>query len=142
MFTASYLHNGVLYSQEENVEFYDADGTEDPFGTKSSRIKTLIRTEAKRSDLVVFLGSMSATEIQAAYPDLPDAETSYPVDLALDGSPISQGFALQEAPCSAGIEVTSPGQTIGDGSPQTRPDVAANIVVVHSAASPCTNMET
>ncbi|MDA8586192.1 cytochrome-c peroxidase [Rhodobacteraceae bacterium] len=70
-YTAPYMHNGILYTLEEVVEFYDNGGTEDVFGTKSPLIKPLGLTDTEKADLVAFLESMSGTEITVEAPDLP-----------------------------------------------------------------------
>jgi len=71
-YTAPYMHNGMLYTLEEVVEFYDQGGTEDVFGTKSELIKPLRLTHQEKSDLVAFLESMSGTEIRENQPKLPE----------------------------------------------------------------------
>lgn len=73
-YTAPYMHNGMFYTLEEVVDFYNDGGTEDVFGTKSSLIKPLGLTDSEKRDLVAFLESMSGTEITVAYPELPDYE--------------------------------------------------------------------
>lgn len=70
--TAPYMHNGVFYTLEEVVAFYNEGGTEDAFGTKSDLIKPLGLTDAEQSDLVAFLKSMSGPAVTAEYPDMPD----------------------------------------------------------------------
>ena len=70
--TAPYMHNGVFYTLEEVVAFYNQGGTDDVFGTKSPHIQPLGLTDAEQSDLVAFLKSMSGPAVTAEYPDLPD----------------------------------------------------------------------
>lgn len=71
-YTAPYMHNGLFYTLEEVVDFYNIGGTEDVFGTKSQRIAPLNLTKDEKKDLVAFLESLSGTEIQAASPELPE----------------------------------------------------------------------
>lgn len=71
-YTAPYMHNGVFYTLEEVVNFYNIGGTQDVLGTKSSKIAPLNLTADEKSDLVTFLESLSGSEVQATWPDLPE----------------------------------------------------------------------
>jgi len=71
-YTAPYMHNGLFYTLEEVVDFYNIGGTEDVFGTKSARINPLNLTKNEKGDLVAFLESLSGSEINAATPELPE----------------------------------------------------------------------
>ena len=71
-YTAPYMHNGVFYTLEEVVEFYNIGGTQDVFGTKSPLIQPLNLTRAEKQDLVAFLESLSGTEIVVETPESPD----------------------------------------------------------------------
>ena len=71
-YTAPYMSNGVFFTLEEVVEFYNVGGTQDVFGTKSPLIKPLNLTRGEKHDLVAFLESLSGTEIRAETPDMPD----------------------------------------------------------------------
>lgn len=71
-YTAPYMHNGVFYTLEEVVEFYNIGGTQDVFGTKSPLIQPLGLNRQQKSDLVAFLESMSGSELKAALPELPE----------------------------------------------------------------------
>lgn len=65
--TAPYMHNGVLASLEEVVEFYDQGGGPDQSGTgtKSPLIQPLGLTESERAALVAFLETgLMGTEIR------------------------------------------------------------------------------
>lgn len=73
-YSAPYMHNGVFFTLEEVVEFYNFGGTQDVFGTKSNRIKPLGLSADERTDLVAFLESLSGTEIVTETPDLPGYE--------------------------------------------------------------------
>lgn len=57
-YTAPYMHNGVLSTFEEVVEFYSAGGWEDP--NKSELIKPLGLTRDEKQALVAFLESLSS----------------------------------------------------------------------------------
>lgn len=70
-FTAPYMHNGVFFDLFEVVEHYNKGGEDDPFGTRSARIKPLGLTEAEIEDLVAFLDSLSGTEVVVDRPQSP-----------------------------------------------------------------------
>jgi cytochrome c peroxidase len=71
-YTAPYMHNGIFYTLDEVVEFYDIGGTQDTFGTKSPLISPLGLSREEKADLVAFLESMSGSEIKTEVPSLPD----------------------------------------------------------------------
>ena len=71
-YTAPYMHNGIFYTLEEVVEFYNIGGTQDVFGTKSPLMVPLNLSREEKRDLVAFLESLSGTEIRAETPELPD----------------------------------------------------------------------
>ncbi|MGI9501979.1 MAG: cytochrome-c peroxidase [Geminicoccaceae bacterium] len=71
LYTLPYMHNGVFYTFEEVVDFYDQGGGEDPFGTKTEKLKPLSLTDDEKADLIAFLESMSGTEIVIPRPELP-----------------------------------------------------------------------
>jgi len=77
-YTAPYMHNGVFYTLEEVVDFYDRGGFDEegrttPFPeNKSPLIKPLGLTDQEKEDLVAFLESMSGPEIQIEKPKLPE----------------------------------------------------------------------
>lgn len=56
-YTAPYMHNGIFYTLDEVVEFYNIGGTQDAFGTKSPLIKPLglSREEKRKAILSRFL---------------------------------------------------------------------------------------
>ena len=68
-YTAPYMHNGVLTSLDEVVDFYDQGGGEDP--GKSPLLQPLGLTEDEKFDLVEFLLSLSGKEIRMNPPELP-----------------------------------------------------------------------
>ncbi len=71
-YTAPYMHNGVFFTLDEVVEFYNIGGTQDVFGTKSATLAPLGLTRQEKQDLVAFLESLSGSEILAETPRLPD----------------------------------------------------------------------
>jgi len=76
-YTAPYMHNGVFYTLEEVVDFYDRggfdeDGRTTPFPeNKSPLIKPLGLSDAEKEDLIAFLEAFSGEEIQMEKPSLP-----------------------------------------------------------------------
>ncbi|MBI4382362.1 MAG: cytochrome-c peroxidase [candidate division NC10 bacterium] len=73
-YTAPYMHNGVFFSLEEVIHFYDRGGGDDPFGTKSSLIRPLQLTAEEKAALVAFLESLSGDQILVDTPELPEYE--------------------------------------------------------------------
>jgi len=77
-YTAPYMHNGVFYTMEEVVDFYNKGGfdeenrTTDFPETKSDLIKPLGLTDAEKEDLVAFLDAFSGEEILMDKPELPE----------------------------------------------------------------------
>jgi cytochrome c peroxidase len=59
-YTAPYLHNGILYTLDEVVDFYDKGGGPGP--NKSPLIKPLGLSAQEKKDLVAFLESLSMDE--------------------------------------------------------------------------------
>ncbi len=78
MYTAPYMHNGVFYTLEEVVDFYnrggmDEEGRTTPFPeNKSKLIKPLGLTDEEKEDLLAFLEAFSGEEIIVEPPKLPD----------------------------------------------------------------------
>ena len=79
-YTAPYMHNGVFYTLDEVIDFYDQGGGEDPiakaFGhaTKTDVLKKLNLTPAEKKALVAFLESLTGEEIIVDPPELPPYE--------------------------------------------------------------------
>ncbi len=74
-YTYPYMHNGMLESLKDVVEFYNAGGGENEFAaTKSPVIKPLGLSDSEVDDLVAFLESLSGEEILIEEPDLPEME--------------------------------------------------------------------
>jgi len=78
MYTAPYMHNGIFYTMEEVVDFYnvggmDADGRTTLFPeNKDERIKPLGLSDDEKEDLVAFLESFSGEEMIMDKPSLPE----------------------------------------------------------------------
>lgn len=73
LYTEPYMHNGMLASLEDVVDFYDQGGGENEFAAnKSPLIQPLGLTEEEKADLVAFLKSLSGEEILVDEPVLPD----------------------------------------------------------------------
>jgi len=121
-YTAPYMHNGVFYTLDEVVSFYNEGGTEDVFGTKSALIRPLGLSDAEKSDLVAFLESLSGTEIAETFPQIPDygvllfparigsSLPTPPTPLPVTDSQLQTGSAKTIAPTSQG------GLSFGDES--------------------------
>ncbi len=69
-YTPPYMHNGVFFTLEEVIEFYDRGGGNDP--AKSPLLKALGLSEQETEDLLEFLLSLSGDEIIHDAPDLPE----------------------------------------------------------------------
>ena len=70
--TPPYMHNGVFFTLEEVVEFYNKGGGPDKFGTKSSLLKPLNLTKEEMEALVAFLEALSSDKpIVVEPPKLP-----------------------------------------------------------------------
>ena len=78
MYTAPYMHNGVFYTLEEVVDFYNRGGMDEEGRTtlfpenKSKLIKPLGLTDEEKEDLLAFLEAFSGEEIIVESPELPD----------------------------------------------------------------------
>lgn len=78
MYTAPYMHNGVFYTMEEVIDFYnrggaDEEGRTTPFPeNKSKLIKPLGLTDEEKEDLLAFLEAFSGEEIIVDPPELPE----------------------------------------------------------------------
>lgn len=76
-YTAPYMHNGVFYTMEEVVDFYnsggfDEEGRTTPFPeNKSQLIKPLGLTDEEKEDLIAFLEAFSGEEMLMDKPRLP-----------------------------------------------------------------------
>ena len=70
-YTPPYMHNGVFFTLEEVVDFYNDGGADDPFGTKTEKISPLGLSDQEKADLMAFLDSLSGTEVLVERPELP-----------------------------------------------------------------------
>jgi len=74
-YTAPYMHNGMLESLEDVVEFYNRGGGVNDFAaTKTDLIAPLGLNDTEKADLVAFLGSLSGERLVMDPPDLPPSE--------------------------------------------------------------------
>jgi len=74
-YTAPFMHNGMLASLSDVVDFYDRGGGENDFAeTKTNLLKPLGLNEAEKADLIAFLESLSGERIVMDQPDLPSSE--------------------------------------------------------------------
>lgn len=72
-YTAPYMHNGMIATLEDVVDFYSDGGGENIFSeTKSELIKPLDLSADEKSDLVAFLESLSGERILMDEPELPE----------------------------------------------------------------------
>lgn len=71
LYTSPYMHNGAFFTLDEVVDFYNRGGDDDPFGTKTDKIKPLGLDDKEKADLVAFLESFSGTEIIVERPKVP-----------------------------------------------------------------------
>ncbi len=77
--TAPYMHNGIFYSLEEVIDFYDRGGDDQP-GQKDPLLQKLDLTKTEKKDLLYFLNSLSSKKppLQIKVPDLPEYEVIPP----------------------------------------------------------------
>ena len=74
-YTYPYMHNGMIETLEDVVEFYNVGGGENEFAAnKSDLIQPLGLTEDEKADLVAFLESLSGDELLIEEPELPSME--------------------------------------------------------------------
>jgi len=77
-YTAPYMHNGVFFTLEEVIDFYNKGGGEDQaqrnFGiaTKTAKLKKLDLTDDEKGALLAFLEELSGEEVLVDPPILPD----------------------------------------------------------------------
>ena len=74
-YTAPYMHNGMIATLQDVVEFYNSGGGKNEFAsTKTKRIKPLGLRKKEKADLLAFLESLSGKRITMEEPDLPPSE--------------------------------------------------------------------
>ncbi|WP_310621412.1 cytochrome-c peroxidase [Flexibacterium corallicola] len=72
-YTEPYMHNGMLETLEDVVEFYNQGGSTNEFSkNKTKLIKPLGLSSKEKVDLVNFIKSLSGDEILMEEPDLPE----------------------------------------------------------------------
>ncbi len=77
-YTAPYMHNGLFFTMEEVIDFYDRGGvsedgrTTDFPETKSALIKPLGLSDEEKEDLIAFIEAFSGEEILIDKPKLPE----------------------------------------------------------------------
>ncbi|MCV0425045.1 MAG: cytochrome-c peroxidase [Roseibium sp.] len=72
-YTAPYMHNGMIETLEDVIEFYNQGGGENQFAeTKSELIKPLGLNDGEKADLLAFLESLSGERIVMEEPELPE----------------------------------------------------------------------
>ena len=70
--TAPYMHNGMLKTLDEVIEFYNQGGGKSP--NKTPLLKPLRLTASEKAALVEFLKSLSGDEVVVTVPELPKYE--------------------------------------------------------------------
>jgi len=70
--TAPYMHNGVLATLEDVIDFYDRGGGSDP--NKTRLLKPLGLSDEEKADLLEFLRSLSGEELLMEFPTRPPYE--------------------------------------------------------------------
>ncbi len=79
-YTDPYMHNGMMETLRDVVEFYNAGGGVNEFAdNKSDLIQPLGLSDGEIDDIVAFLGTLSGDEI---LPDDPDIPTMEPLPVA------------------------------------------------------------
>ncbi|SDR29877.1 cytochrome c peroxidase [Pseudovibrio sp. Tun.PSC04-5.I4] len=74
-YTAPYMHNGMLETLEDVVEFYNQGGGTNEFSkNKSKLLKPLNLNEKEKADLVAFVESFSGERFVMEVPDIPEYE--------------------------------------------------------------------
>ncbi len=73
LYTEPYMHNGMLATLEDVVEFYNQGGGTNEFAdNKTALLKPLDLSDQEKTDLVNFIRSLSGEEILVEEPDLPE----------------------------------------------------------------------
>lgn len=79
-YTAPYMHNGMIETLDDVIDFYDAGGGANDFAAnKTSVLKPLGLSDAEKADLRAFLDALSGEELMLEEPDLPEYEPLPPV---------------------------------------------------------------
>ena len=71
-YTPPYMHNGVFWTLDEVIDFYNAGGGENDWPTKTAILKPLGLSDAEKQDLIAFLeDGISGPEIPVERPTIP-----------------------------------------------------------------------
>ncbi|MEM1197905.1 MAG: cytochrome c peroxidase [Pseudomonadota bacterium] len=74
-YTAPYMHNGMLETLADVVDFYNAGGgTNDFAANKTDLIKPLNLADQEKADLLAFLESLSGERLTMEEPEVPESE--------------------------------------------------------------------
>ena len=74
-YTAPYMHNGMIATLADVVEFYNKGGGTNEFAaTKTKLLKPLKLSKREKADLVAFIESLSGPRIEMEAPELPPSE--------------------------------------------------------------------
>lgn len=74
-YTAPYMHNGMIATLADVVEFYNKGGGKNDFSaTKTKLLKPLKLSKREKADLVAFIESLSGPRIEMEAPELPPSE--------------------------------------------------------------------
>lgn len=74
-YTAPYMHNGMIATLADVVEFYNKGGGTNEFAaTKTKLLKPLKLSKSEKADLVAFIESLSGPRIEMEAPELPPSE--------------------------------------------------------------------
>ncbi|MCF6344032.1 MAG: cytochrome-c peroxidase [Devosiaceae bacterium] len=74
-YTAPYMHNGMIETLEDVIEFYNKGGSTNDFSaSKTDMIAPLDLSKKEKANLLAFLNSLSGERITMDYPDLPPTE--------------------------------------------------------------------
>ena len=75
-YTAPYMHNGMIATLDEVIDFYNKGGGEDRPGLKDNALKPLKLSKQEKADLKEFLLSLSGSD--PAIPDEAPTDLAYP----------------------------------------------------------------
>ena len=71
-YTPPYMHNGLFWTLDEVIDFYNAGGGKNDWPTKSAILKPLGLSDGEKQDLITFLEEgVSGPEIQMERPAIP-----------------------------------------------------------------------
>ncbi|MDP2787748.1 MAG: cytochrome-c peroxidase, partial [Pseudomonadota bacterium] len=70
-YTAPYMHNGMLKTLDDVVEFYNRGGGQSEHANQRSELKALGLNDAEKKALVAFLESLSGDRVVVEAPKMP-----------------------------------------------------------------------